>query len=88
MSVKKSDRTSMKRKYSAPGGETRIDYHKRKHIKLRCSGCGKELHGIPTKIKGKAKTEKVPNRPYAGTFCSSCMRKKIKDKIIKGSGVL
>ena len=84
--VTKSDRTSKKRKYTSPGGNRRIEYHKRKHIKLSCSNCGKELHGIPTNLSKKSKSEKVPNRPYAGIYCSSCSRKIIKKKILDKFG--
>ena len=80
MTVKKSDRTSKKRRYTTPGGHKRIEYHKRKQIKLSCSNCGKELLGIPTSMK-KSKSERVPNRPYAGVYCSSCSRIVIKKNI-------
>ena len=73
--VNRSKRTSKKRKYRTPGGDTRIEYHKRKNIKLKCSKCGKELLGIPTRLAKYSKTQRVPNRPYAGVLCSSCSRK-------------
>ncbi len=79
--VKRNLRTSKQRRYRTPGGDVRIEYHKRKHVKLRCAMCGRELHGVPTMLKGKSKSEKVPNRPYAGIYCSSCMRKVIRDKV-------
>ena len=83
MSVKRSDRTSKKRKYTSPGGHQRIEYHKRKHVKLKCNNCSKELLGIPTSLKKKSKSETVPNRPYAGVYCSSCSRKIIREKVRK-----
>ena len=81
--VRRSLRTSKQRRYTTPGGKHKIEYHKRKHSKLRCSMCGKELHGVPTIVKGRSKSEKVPNRPYAGVYCSSCMRKVVKEKVMK-----
>ncbi|MBN1923914.1 MAG: 50S ribosomal protein L34e [Nanoarchaeota archaeon] len=81
MTMKKSDRTSKKRKYTTPGGVVKTAYSKKKNVKLKCSGCGKELSGIPTSLRGKSKSEKVPNRPYAGIYCSNCMRSKIKEDI-------
>ena len=68
---------------TTPGGKRKIEYHKRKYMKLKCSTCGKELLGIPTSIKKKSKTERVPNRPYAGNYCSACSRKVVKTKIMK-----
>jgi large subunit ribosomal protein L34e len=81
--VKRSYRTSKKRKYTSPGGSKRIEYHKRKHVKLKCSSCGKELLGVPTSMKKKSRTMKVPNRPFAGILCSSCSRKRMKEEVIK-----
>jgi len=47
--------------------------------------CGKVLHGVasarPYKMAKLSKTEKRPERPYAGMLCSSCMRLKIKSSI-------
>lgn len=82
MTVKKMDRTSKKRRYTTPGGRKKIEYHKRKQLKLRCSDCGKELLGVSTSKK-KSKSERIPNRPYAGNLCSSCSRKKIKSNVLK-----
>lgn len=83
MTVTKSDRTSKKRAYTTPGGKRSIEYHKRKNVKLHCNVCGKVLMGIPTSLKGKSKSEKVPNRPYAGVYCSACSRKKIKNNVME-----
>ncbi len=80
--VTKSDRTSKKRRYTSPGGHKRIAYHNKKHVKLRCNDCGKELLGIPTSFKGRSKSERIPNRPYAGVLCSSCSRKVIRSKVL------
>ena len=82
MSVKKSDRTSKKRRYTSPGGSRRLAYHKKKTVKLYCRACGKELLGVPTNMRGKSKSERVPNRPYAGVYCSSCTRKVIKEGVM------
>ncbi|MFA5333349.1 MAG: 50S ribosomal protein L34e [Candidatus Nanoarchaeia archaeon] len=83
MAKTRSEKTSKKRTYVAPGGETRTEYHNRKHTKTLCGMCGIELSGVPMSMKKKAKTEKVPNRPYAGNYCSACSRKIIKEKIFK-----
>ncbi|MDD4353301.1 MAG: 50S ribosomal protein L34e [Candidatus Nanoarchaeia archaeon] len=83
MAKNRSEKTSKKRMYVAPSGETRTEYHNRKHTKILCGMCGGELSGVPMSMKKKAKSEKVPNRPYAGNYCSACSRIIIKDKLIK-----
>ena len=77
----KSDRTSKKRRYKTPGGEVRIEYHKRKYSKITCGECGKRLHGVPTNVKGKSKSEKAPNRVNGGVLCSKCSRNLIKKQV-------
>lgn len=68
------------------GGENKVHYREKKPKKKKCSQCGKELQGIPHKIKSKfkslPKTKKRPQRPYGGVLCSSCMRKKIEGQVI------
>lgn len=62
-----------------PSGRIAKRYERKPAGKSRCSGCGKVLMGI-SEIKGKRKV----NRPYGGTLCSSCMRKKMAEKYIMG----
>lgn len=83
MAKTRSERTSKKRKYVAPSGETRTEYHNRKNSKILCGICKKELMGVPRRMTGLSKSAKVPNRAYAGNFCSSCSRKLIKESVIK-----
>ncbi|MDD5054007.1 MAG: 50S ribosomal protein L34e [Candidatus Nanoarchaeia archaeon] len=87
MAKTRSERTSKKRAYTSPGGDSRIEYHKRKNAKILCGNCKEELMGVPRRMKKKSKTQKAPNRPYAGNFCSSCSRKLIKEKILNEYGV-
>ncbi len=86
MAKTRSERTSKKRTYKAPSGETRTEYHNRKKSKILCAKCGTMLCGVPTSLKGKSKSAKVPNRPNAGNYCSKCSREFIKEKIIKSLG--
>lgn len=62
-----------------------LKYAKRKPSKAHCATCGQVLHGVaserPYKISKMSKTEKRPDRPYAGQLCSRCMRIKIKESI-------
>jgi len=84
MAKNRSEKTSKKRTYVAPSGETRTEYHNRKHAKILCGMCSRELSGVPMSMKNKAKSQKVPNRPYAGNYCSACSRIALKEKILKG----
>lgn len=64
---------------------TRLVYAKRKPGRAHCADCGKVLHGVasdkPYKMSKLSKTEKRPERPYAGMLCSECMRVRIKKSI-------
>ena len=80
-------RTFRRIKKKLPGNRTVIHYEKRAHKKAQCSSCGAVLPGVatgkPTKMKNMPKTEKRPERPYAGILCSRCMREKIRSTIIE-----
>jgi large subunit ribosomal protein L34e len=64
-----------------PGAQTVIHYIKRKPRVSHCSACGKRLQGIPRgrpyEMQNMPKTKKRPERPFGGTLCSACARKKI-----------
>ena len=64
---------------------SKLVYAKRKPSKAHCANCGALLHGVasasPYKMAKLSKTEKRPDRPYAGMLCSKCMRLKIKESI-------
>jgi large subunit ribosomal protein L34e len=83
MAKTRSERTSKKRTYKAPSGQTRTEYHNRKQSKILCGNCSTALSGVPLSIKGLNKSKKAPNRPYGGNYCSKCSRAIIKDKMIK-----
>ncbi|VVB76587.1 50S ribosomal protein L34e [Candidatus Tiddalikarchaeum anstoanum] len=80
---KKSEQIQKKKRYTTPGGLRKIKFHNVKHSKRHCALCGKELMGIPTITKGVSKSCKVPNRPYAGVYCSSCMRAVLRKNLLK-----
>ena len=67
-----------------PNG-TKLSYAKRKPKKAHCAMCKLELHGVasdrPYKMSKLSKTEKRPDRPFAGMLCSKCMRLRIKSTI-------
>ena len=64
---------------------SKLTYAKRKPSKAHCAKCGQELHGVasqrPYLMAKLSKTEKRPDRPYAGQLCSKCMRLKIKSTL-------
>ena len=64
---------------------SKLKYAKRKPSKAHCASCGQVLHGVaserPYKMSKMSRTEKRPDRPYAGQLCSKCMRIKIKSTI-------
>ena len=70
-----------------PGGSVVLRYKRRKPGKPQCSMCGEYLkgvgRGIISKIGKLSKTERRPERPYGGVFCSKCMRKVMIDKAKK-----
>ena len=77
---------SLRRIFVRTPKHTKLVYAKRKHSKAHCANCGAVLHGVATGPKYKmaklSKTEKRPERPYAGMLCSRCQRLKIKESIL------
>jgi large subunit ribosomal protein L34e len=76
---------SLRRIHVRTAKGSKLVYAKRKPSKAHCAGCGQELHGVasarPVDMGKMSKTEKRPERPYAGMLCSKCMRLKIKESI-------
>jgi large subunit ribosomal protein L34e len=74
-------RTFRRVKVRTPGGKTVTHYRLKKPAKAKCSSCKGELHGMargrPAAMKKLTKSQKRPERPYAGQLCSKCLRKKI-----------
>lgn len=73
-----------KTKKKLPSGINVIRFKRKKPRIARCVNCGKPLHGIPrlqpVEVGKLAKTEKGPERPFGGYYCSSCMRELFKEK--------
>ncbi|MFH0970606.1 MAG: 50S ribosomal protein L34e [Candidatus Diapherotrites archaeon] len=58
----------------------------KKHAKLTCALCQKNLHGVPNGLnnaqrKGKTKTQRRPTGVFAGILCSECRSKVIIETI-------
>jgi large subunit ribosomal protein L34e len=84
---RKKSRTFRRVKVKTPGGETKVQYKRRKPSKAKCSECKAILTGVaralPGKMKKMPKTKKRPTRPYGGVLCTKCTRKKITQKARK-----
>ena len=76
---------TLRRIYVKTPKHTKLVHAKRKPSKAHCAMCGKVLPGVatarPYKMAKLSKTQKRPERPYAGMLCSACTRKTIKSKI-------
>lgn len=76
---------TLRRIYVKTPKHTKLVHAKRKPSKAHCANCGKILPGVaserPYKMSKLSKTQKRPDRPYAGMYCSACARKVIKAKI-------
>ena len=76
---------TLRRIYVKTPKRTSLVHAKRKPSKAHCASCKKVLPGVaserPYKMSKLSKTQKRPERPYAGQLCSACMRKTIKSKI-------
>ncbi len=74
-------RSYSKKKVKTPGGKKTIHFTKKPNGYARCGTCGKLLLGVPRKRLGKLKkSQRIPNRPYGGNLCSSCMRSLLKER--------
>lgn len=78
-------RTFRRERLRTPGGKNILRHIKKKPGKAHCANCGKILSGVArgskTYVKKLSKTQRRPERPYAGMLCSKCMREKIKLKV-------
>ncbi len=64
--------------------KTKKVYKNRKNSVAHCGLCGAKLHGIPRVRSSKlSKTERRPERPYGGQFCSKCSRKTIVERVLE-----
>ncbi|HLD33583.1 MAG TPA: 50S ribosomal protein L34e [Candidatus Nanoarchaeia archaeon] len=75
----KRSRTLKRISVKTPGGKTVVHFRKPKPGKAHCASCKRVLEGVPrvraAEMMKLAKTERRPERPYAGMLCSTCMRR-------------
>jgi len=66
---------------------TVLRFKKSKSGFAECARCGRRLHGVSRgrvgEIRKLSKTEKRPERPYGGYYCSKCSREIFKDRVRK-----
>lgn len=78
-------RKAKKIKKRIPSGKSVIRRGKKRPAYTKCAECGAQIHGMPrlkpSKLKKIPKSKRVPNRPYGGNLCSSCMRNELKKKV-------
>ncbi|MBI4450912.1 50S ribosomal protein L34e [Candidatus Woesearchaeota archaeon] len=77
-------RTFRRVKVRTAGGRLVTHYLRRKPAVAQCGNCGNKLQavprGLPYVLRNLSKTEKRPQRPYGGIFCSACSRNLFKRK--------
>ncbi len=60
-----------------PGGRTVKHLESKIPSKAHCAKCGRELNGIPRRVRKLSKSERTVNRPFGGHYCSKCSREMI-----------
>ncbi len=76
-----------------PGGRVVVHYKRGKTGKHHCAICGKPLHGVPhgkrpAQVRKLAKTERRPERIFAGILCPECTRRVIEYAFYVKHGVM
>ncbi|HLD57344.1 MAG TPA: 50S ribosomal protein L34e [archaeon] len=73
-------------KKSTPGGRHTTLYERRRPETAKCASCKGKLSGVPSlrpaKLSKLAKTKHSPNRAYGGNLCHSCLKVKIKERVL------
>ncbi len=80
---------SMRRVFvRTPGSRTVVQYKPRKPSKAHCAGCGRMLAGVPNvgvaTMRTLPTTQKRPERPYGGMYCTVCTRRILQVKARSG----
>lgn len=72
-----------RRRVKLPGGTAQTIHYKKAKVKaVHCVNCGRILAGVPRKtpveLSGISKSEKRPQRIFAGQLCHACLRESLK----------
>ncbi len=76
----KKSRSLARKKYTSPSGDHRVRYDRRRSDPAACGMCGARLLGVPRDAVLLGKTQRRPERPYGGVFCSPCTREVLQKK--------
>ena len=84
--VKPSDRSKKKKFVRTPKGKSKRIVKDKKHGKLKCALCKKQLHGVmhgktSSERKKGPKTRKRPSVVFGGVLCSECRTKVLEETI-------
>jgi large subunit ribosomal protein L34e len=81
VSGKFKSRTYARKRVRTPSGKNVLRHTLRKPKKAHCATCGAVLAGVargrPAALRKLSKSQKVPNRAFAGMLCSKCSRRAI-----------
>ncbi len=73
-------------KRRTPGGRPTILYQRRRPELAKCASCKAILGGVPrlrpSGISKLSKSKLRPSRAYGGNLCPSCLKVKIKQKVL------
>jgi large subunit ribosomal protein L34e len=75
-----------------PGGRVVTHYRKEKTSKHVCAICGAPLHGVPhgrrpAEVRKLAKSERRPERIFAGVLCARCTRRVLMEAFFIKHGI-
>ena len=74
-------------KTRTPKGVLVTRFERERPSASKCALCKAPVKGtareVPYRLHKMAKTQRRPNRPYSN-FCSSCMRRNVKEKFLGG----
>ncbi|NPA77181.1 MAG: hypothetical protein GXN93_05535 [Candidatus Diapherotrites archaeon] len=75
-----------------PGGRVVTHFRREKTSKQVCAICGAPLHGVPhgkrpSEVRKLAKTERRPERIFAGVLCAACTRRVLEEAFYVKHGV-
>ena len=76
----KKSRSLARKKYTSPSGIRRVRYERKRSDPAVCGMCGAHLLGVPRDAVLLGKTQRRPERPYGGVFCSPCTREVLQKK--------
>lgn len=81
-------RKAKARKRKSPAGRKVLKYKKDKPKKRKCGVCHALLHGVPSEQRKLSKTQKRPERIFAGVLCAKCTERVVRLKARLDNGLL